>query len=41
MKFEQVKEESPDDFRRLTGIKRSTFELMISILSEADAALKA
>ena len=41
MKFEQVKEESPDDFRRLTGIKRTTFELMISILSEADAALKA
>ena len=39
MKFEQVKEESPDDFRRLTGIKRTTCDLMISILSEAEAAL--
>lgn len=41
MKFEQIKEESGDDFRRLTGIKRATFEVMISILSEAEAALKA
>ena len=41
MKFEQIKEESPDDFRRLTGIKRSTFDVMITLLSEAEAALKA
>lgn len=41
MKFEQIKEESADDFRRLTGIKRTTFDVMISILSEAEALLKA
>jgi hypothetical protein len=41
MKFEQIKEESVDDFRRLTGIKRTTFDVMISILSEAEALLKA
>jgi hypothetical protein len=41
MKFEQIKEETPDDFRRLTGIKRTTFDVMISILSEADQSLKA
>lgn len=40
MKFEQIKEESPEGFRRLTGIKRTTFDMMISILSEADALLK-
>jgi len=41
MKFEQIKEELPDNFRRLTGIKRSTFNVMIGILSEAETALKA
>ena len=41
MKFEQVKEESADDFRRLTGIKRPTFDVMISILREAESVLKA
>jgi hypothetical protein len=40
MKFEQVKEESADNFRRLTGIKRTTFDVMISILREAEAALR-
>ncbi len=40
MKFEQIKEESPDDFRRLTGIKRTTFDVMVSILSDAEAVLK-
>lgn len=40
MKFEQIKEESLDDFRRLTGVKRATFDVMISILSEAMAVLK-
>jgi hypothetical protein len=40
MKFEQIKEESLDGFRRLTGIKRPTFDVMISILSYAEAALK-
>lgn len=41
MKFEQIKEESPDDFRRLTGIKRTTFDVMVSLLSDAECALKA
>ncbi len=40
MKFEQIKDESQEGFRRLTGIKRTTFDVMISILSEADALLK-
>jgi len=40
MKFGQIKEESPEGFRRLTGIKRTTFDVMISILREADALLK-
>lgn len=41
MKFEQVKEESADNFRRLTGVKRTTFDVMISILRKAEAVLKA
>ena len=41
MKFEQIKEESSDNFRRLTGVKRTTFDVMISILSEAESILKA
>jgi len=40
MKFEQIKEESPEGFRRLTGIKRTTFDVMANILSKADAILK-
>jgi hypothetical protein len=40
MKFEQIKEESPEGFRRLTGIKRTTFDVMKNILSKADAILK-
>jgi len=40
MKFEQIKDESQEGFRRLTGIKRTTFDIMTSILSEADALLK-
>ena len=41
MRFEQVKEESADNFRRLTGVKRTTFDVMVSILREAEAILKA
>ena len=40
MKFEQIKDESREGFRRLTGIKRTTFNAMTSILGEADALLK-
>ncbi|NGX58103.1 MAG: hypothetical protein K940chlam3_01004 [Chlamydiae bacterium] len=41
MKFEQIKKESQECFRRLTGIQRTTFDVIITILSEADALLKA
>ena len=40
MKFEQIKEESEEGFRRLTGIKRTTFDVMITILSKAEDQLK-
>ncbi len=41
MKFEQVKGESADNLCRLTGAKRTTFDVMISILRKAEAVLKA
>ena len=41
MKFEQIKDEFPEGFRRLTGIKRTTFDVMITILTKAEAVLKA
>ena len=40
MKFEQIKEESRELFRRLTGIKRSTFDVMVTLLKEAELLLK-
>lgn len=40
MKFEQIKGEPQEEFRRLTGIKCSTFDIMVTILSEAEALLK-
>ena len=41
MRFEQIKDEYEEGFRRLTGIKRSTFEVILTILREAEAVLKA
>lgn len=41
MKFEQIKEEPLDGFRRLTGIKRTSFDVMINILREGESVLKA
>lgn len=41
MKFGQIKEESPEGFRRLTGIKRTTFDVMIMVLNAAEVQLKA
>lgn len=41
MKFEQINNESADGFRRLTGIKRRTFDVMTKILCEAESSLKA
>jgi len=36
MKYESIKELEDEKFRRLTGVKRTTFEKMLEILSEAD-----
>lgn len=41
MRFEQIKAETEEGFRRLTGIKRKTFEVMLMILKRAEACLKA
>ena len=40
MKFERIKDEDEEEFRRLTGIKRRTFEVILTILKEAEAVLK-
>lgn len=40
MKYDQIKEFSDEQFRRLTGVKRSTFKKMIEILTEADQKKK-
>ena len=41
MKFKQIKDEPEEGFRRLTGIKRTTFEVMLTILRKAEALIKA
>lgn len=41
MKYENIKQLEDEKFRRLTGIKRPTFEKMIGILSEEDKKKKA
>jgi len=40
MKYESLKEFKDEDFRRLTGIKRATFEKMVEILREAEKKKK-
>ena len=40
MKYNQIKELDNERFRRLTGVKRSTFEMMLKILIEADKLKK-
>jgi len=40
MKYEKLKAFKDEEFRRLTGIKRATFEKMIAILNEAEEAKK-
>ena len=40
MKYKQIKELEEEKFRRLTGVKRTTFDKMIGILSEADKKKK-
>lgn len=39
-KYERIKNFAPEDFRRLTGVKSQTFQLMLSILEEADKKRK-
>ena len=36
MRYESLREFKDEDFRRLTGIKRATFEKMVEILKEAE-----
>ena len=36
MKYEGIKGLEDEKFRRLTGVKRSTFKKMLEILNEAD-----
>ena len=40
MKYDQIKELGEEKFRRLTGVKRPTFDKMIDILGEADKKKK-
>ena len=41
MKFEQIAKESAEGFRRLTGLKRTTFDVTIEILKKAEEHQKA
>jgi Helix-turn-helix of DDE superfamily endonuclease len=41
MEFEQIKGESVENFRRLTGIKHTTFDSMVAILGDEEAKRKA
>jgi hypothetical protein len=41
MKYDQIKELSEEQFRRLTGVKKATFKKMLGILREADEKKKA
>ena len=41
MKYEQIKKLEAEKFRRLTGVKRETFDKMVSILGDADIKKKA
>ncbi len=40
MRYENLKKFKDEDFRRLTGIKRATFEKMVEILKEAEKKKK-
>lgn len=40
MRYENLKEFRDEEFRRLTGVKRATFEKMVGILKEAEKAKK-
>ena len=38
MKYEKTKKLADEDFRRLTGVKRKTFDKMVEILNKAEEA---
>ena len=40
MRYEAIKEKRDGDFKRLVGVKKKTFELMIQCLNEAEAQKK-
>ncbi|MCP5362907.1 MAG: hypothetical protein H6911_02990 [Rickettsiaceae bacterium] len=40
MRFEQIKDESEEGFRRLTGIKRPSFDFILTILKQVEGPLK-
>ncbi|KIC76337.1 hypothetical protein DB42_DW00010, partial [Neochlamydia sp. EPS4] len=40
MKFDKIEKLDDERFRRLTGVKRPTFDKMVQILQEADKAKK-
>lgn len=40
MKYEKIKNYKDEEFRRLSGVKRSTFKKMIAILEEAEKKKK-
>ena len=40
MKYEKIKNYKDEEFRRLSGVKRSTFKKMIEILEEAEKKKK-
>lgn len=40
MKYDQIKDLGGEQFRRLTGVKRPTFDKMVEILREADKEKK-
>ena len=40
MKYDRIQNMNDEAFRRLTGVKRKTFNRMIEILKEADAQKK-
>lgn len=40
MKYEKIKNYKDEEFRRLSGVKRSTFKKIIAILEEAEKKKK-
>ena len=40
MKYENIKKYKDAQFRRITGVKRATFEKMVEIVGEAEKAVR-